>query len=349
MDVDDSASEEELQKGIGTNDSSERADAASLSLFIHITRLRRIESNIQQSVYRVDRSSSLPAQVIDCFIAELSKWKDQIPKETTQDTEVSPYDGYYYYLVYYNKALQLLLYPQLATADADTHIIKKCAEACGGVCRSYKQLHHQTNVGFSLMALHSVFLSGLTLLYCLWLAPKEVYTITTSNDLNACSIVLYVITERWPGARKYRDAFETIRQCVLDLIATSDQPRKPLSGLNADLRATLSDVQKLNPEGRSEFTRMMTDMVGGGDSQHVIAVTPQTFQAPFENTAPGQLEHIPGYAHGTGMTPLYDMGGAMGDSQYTGTGQPLSAMDLLDGFDMEDFLSSSNFYGDPLL
>lgn len=173
---------------------------------------------------------SLPAQMVSCFINELSRWKERIPKEPTKDSD-SPYESYVYYMVYYNKALQLLLYPQLAVAGIDTQIIKKCAEACGGVCRTYKQLHNQTNVGFSLKALHSVFLSCLTLLYCMWLSPKKVYNISTSNDLIACSIMLYVITKRWPGARKYRDAFESIRQCVLDLILSSEEPRKPLTDL----------------------------------------------------------------------------------------------------------------------
>jgi hypothetical protein len=38
--------------------------------------------------------------------------------------------------------------------------LQKCVEACGGVCKTYKRLHQNVAVGFSLMALHSVFFAG---------------------------------------------------------------------------------------------------------------------------------------------------------------------------------------------
>lgn len=162
-------------------------------------------------------------------------------------------------MVCYYKCLRFLLHPLILSEISDGKFLQKCAEACGGVCRTYKKLHQSMPVGFrlvsptsrtccfihlfllklpsySIMALHSVFLAGkfvfttafeqekellansilgLTLIYCAWASPKEVFTISTSNDMNACSIVLYIITERWPGARKYRDVYETIKQSEL--------------------------------------------------------------------------------------------------------------------------------------
>jgi hypothetical protein len=320
-------------------------------------RLRRIESNIQQSAYRVDRSAALPPSVVDRFVQELCAWKDSIPEDSPlQDTEQYSFDGYVYYMIYYYKTLRLLLYPHITTANINKDILVKCAEACGGVCRAYKNLHRQTSVGFSLIALYSVFLSGLNLVYCIWLSPKEVYKITTSNDLNSCSIVLYVITERWPGAKKYRDAFESIKQCVLDLIESSDQPRKPLINLNPGLRATLEDVQRLHPEGRADFSRMMTDMVSGvNESDQLSNVNmQQEYQAQFEDYANTQE---------TNDTPMFRFGKDAGVANFYGIesgengmnpepgemGQlPLGAMDFLDGFDMEDFLPSHQF-GIPMI
>lgn len=42
----------------------------------------------------------------------------------------------------------------------ESSFLKLCAEACGDVCQTYKKLHQSIPVGFSLMALHSVFLAG---------------------------------------------------------------------------------------------------------------------------------------------------------------------------------------------
>ena len=113
MDAFDSATQKDLES-IAQGQSVGQQAGAPLPCFIHITRLRRIKSSIQQSVYRVDKSSILPQQIIDRFLAELSAWKDQIPEEPpVRENEAYVYDGYIYYMVYYYKALRLLLYPHL--------------------------------------------------------------------------------------------------------------------------------------------------------------------------------------------------------------------------------------------
>ncbi|KUJ16071.1 uncharacterized protein LY89DRAFT_102668 [Mollisia scopiformis] len=189
------------------------AVSTSLSCFIHVCRLRRIESEIQQTIYRVDNSSPTSEDVVESFIQKLEDWREHIPRDARQlvgdkpttKTDTLVIDGYGYYMVYYYKCIRFLLHPLLSAPDTNVHFLKKCAEACGDVCQTYKKLHQSIPVGFSLMALHSVFLAGLTLVYCTWISPQEVFSIKTSSDMNACSIVLYIITERWPGAKKYRD------------------------------------------------------------------------------------------------------------------------------------------------
>lgn len=162
-------------------------------------------------------------------------------------------------MVYYYKCLRFLFHPILSAQQTHLRFVKKCAEACGGVCQTYKKLHQSIQVGFSLMALHSVFLAGLTLVYCTWLHPQDVFSITTSNDMNACSIVLYIITERWPGAKKYRDTYEAIKQSVLESVEESKyEPRKAIKRPHPDLLPNLDR----NEEGSLEVSRMVADMVG---------------------------------------------------------------------------------------
>lgn len=48
------------------------------------------------------------------------------------------------------------------------------------------------------------------LLYCLWLHGSDVWSIRLSNHLRACSSVLFVMGERTPWVRRYRDAFEAL-------------------------------------------------------------------------------------------------------------------------------------------
>lgn len=94
----------------------------------------------------------------------------------------------------------------------------------------------------TLMALQTVFMSGLTLAYCLWISPEEIFDITTSNGIHDCSIVLFVIAERVPAAKKYRNAFKVIRQRVIDRIPAMGpaerRSRERVPGLRAELAAS---------------------------------------------------------------------------------------------------------------
>lgn len=120
------------------------------------------------------------------------------------------------------------------------------------------------------MALHSVFLAGLTLIYCIWISPKEVFGIKTSNDVNACSIVLYIITERWPGAKKYRDVFESVKQTVLESIeANGYEERRAIKDLTPSLYETWKSLDE-GTEGRNEFEAMVGEMAGELKKSHRV-------------------------------------------------------------------------------
>ncbi|KAF2119199.1 luciferase-like domain-containing protein [Lophiotrema nucula] len=51
----------------------------SMSCFVHLTRLHRIESNIQQSIYRVDESGASEAEV-DRYMKQLEHWHKTMPR-----------------------------------------------------------------------------------------------------------------------------------------------------------------------------------------------------------------------------------------------------------------------------
>jgi hypothetical protein len=103
---------------------------------------------------------------------------------------------------------------------------------------------------------------GLTLIYCTWISPEEIFNSATSNDINACSIVLFVITERWPAAKKYRDAFEAVKQNVIDPLANgkSHGPRQAILLLKSVIPSGLPSADM--GEDWQEFSRIVTDMSG---------------------------------------------------------------------------------------
>ena len=54
--------------------------------------------------------------------------------------------------------------------------------------------------------------------YCIFLSPT-LWTFTVSNDLRACSSALFVIAERTPVVKKYRDALETVTGATMEFLA----------------------------------------------------------------------------------------------------------------------------------
>jgi len=181
-------------------------------------------------------------------------------------------------MIFYHKCRRLLLYPQITKKDVTPKFLKDCAGACAGICGAYKRLHQVLAVGYSLMALQTVFMAGLTLVYCLWISPHDIFDTTTTNGIHDCSVVLFVIAERVPAAKKYRNAFEIIRQRVIDRISDKDlselDTRKSVPGLTADLAASgcypiesnfhyaSGEEFDVDEEAMGQLSHILTDMSG---------------------------------------------------------------------------------------
>ncbi|KAF4501870.1 transcription activator acu-15 [Fusarium agapanthi] len=139
-------------------------------------------------------------------------------------------------LLEYHKARRSLLQP-LMTENChnypfETADYAACAESSGQICRLYRRLHRLSPIPFSLRDLHAVFLAGFTLIYCIRLCPS-IHSVERIGDVGACSTVLYVITEQWPSAKKYRDAFETISEKMLDPVKGQHLGNHSTGGLSS--------------------------------------------------------------------------------------------------------------------
>jgi hypothetical protein len=152
------------------------------------------------------------------------------------------------------------------------------------------------------MALQTVFMAGLTLVYCLWISPEEIFDSTTSNGIHDCSIVLFVIADRVPAAKRYRNAFEVIRQRVIDRISTAPpterRSRETVPGLTAELAdsASYPFESSANSSGNGHFnvddgsfeqlSHIITDMTG----EQFPGITEQADMDLFSVSLPHNLD-----------------------------------------------------------
>lgn len=72
----------------------------------------------------------------------------------------------------------------------------------------------------------------------------------------------YVMTERWPAARRYRDVFEQIKMSVTDVIAQGNYQATRAAGiLDAEMTERCRVLgQDLHGGARTDYSQMISDM-----------------------------------------------------------------------------------------
>lgn len=129
--------------------------SSNITLAIQCFRLKRLESHIQGKIYRVDRPISGLISKINPILKMLEDWHRALPPS-------SPYECDYLGMHYY-KAVRLLLQPFLTILPPTDQRIALCLQASGQLCQIFKRLHQRDSYGHSFIALHSVFIAGVTM------------------------------------------------------------------------------------------------------------------------------------------------------------------------------------------
>lgn len=213
-----------------------KAKHPSNTIFINQSiKLRRIESRFVEKFNIVGKQTDdsnvihkdqLP--LVETFFQELEVWRGNcegfsngIENETLR--------------LYYYRSVRLLIQPFLELMDPMDKLFRECQAAAGQICQLFKVFHEKTVFGHSTTAIHTVFVAGVTLVYCLWLARNKddmkrkalgdvsKHTRPTVsealfnglNDLRACSICLYVMTERSKFALIFRDTFDQLMTATI--------------------------------------------------------------------------------------------------------------------------------------
>lgn len=119
----------------------------------------------------------------------------------------------------------------------------------------------------------------------------------TSNGINDCSIVLFVIAERVQSAKRYRNAFEVIRQKVIDRISEAPERRRreTVPGLTQELVAPSSYASQpsmpfeANEGGYEEFSRIIQDMTGEDFLSAAFATTATGTEPVYQGMEPSAM------------------------------------------------------------
>lgn len=145
-----------------------------------------------------------------------------------------------------------------------------CAHSAASVCNAYKRLSQNKTLTYTMISLHSCFVAGLTLVYCIW-RDRRLFSYEVVEATQSCSQILTIFGEKWPGAVKYRDIFDALSQSLLKLALKQTHPLRCASSpsslqLNFDKQAlasgeTLPISPRLSEGSRPAMSDLVTDAV----------------------------------------------------------------------------------------
>ncbi|WWD17585.1 hypothetical protein CI109_102026 [Kwoniella shandongensis] len=180
-------------------------ETSEIHTHIHLARLQPLIACIQTHNSRITEFNPPSLNHLNNTRAALDHWRSAIHPQ-----QLNSHHPEHALLLEYHKALHLLVQPFLAVPQRSSSHISTCATAAGSICQAYKTIHQSESAGFFLLDLHDILVAGVTLIYCLWLNEPSIDSFTLLHDIGACSTVLFLISERWASAKRYRDAFEAL-------------------------------------------------------------------------------------------------------------------------------------------
>ncbi|KAI0526635.1 fungal-specific transcription factor domain-containing protein [Xylaria bambusicola] len=257
----------------------------SFSMAIWLFKMRRIESRIQFSIYRADKPLSALTSKMNQLYQDLESWKTSLT-ERFGDVDLN------YPMLHYHRAVRLLIQPFLPLLLPSDPYYLICLRAAGGVCQAHKRLHQSLEYGHSFIAVQHVFVAGITLLYGLWTQQHAIWSYSLSNDIRACSLVLFVMGERAPWVKKYRDAFEVLVNATMEKLE---------NGVN-NLAETAAVQMRNVTNSNTDFTTEQFDNLADGEEGDAWKVVAEL--ANWIDQPEGSLVWMPDFELLQNLSPM---------------------------------------------
>jgi hypothetical protein len=170
--------------------------------------------------------------------------------------------------IQYHKAVLFLFTVFLPALDTSDPRFITCTRSAACVCNAYKRLSQNKTLTYTMISLHSCFVAGLTLVYCIW-RDRALFSYDALEATRACSQILTIFGEKWPGAIKYRDIFDALSGSLFKLTITPatkipqfNSSRSLKLDLNAEpIQETLSSNVQVRPETTQSVMPTMSHMV----------------------------------------------------------------------------------------
>ncbi|KAI1495090.1 fungal-specific transcription factor domain-containing protein [Biscogniauxia mediterranea] len=269
-----------------------------MSYAIRLFKLARINSEIKYVANSVNRSTpsfAYPTMVNlhawqNEVLRQLDEWATDIP----QAQNIRDYT-HAILLLRYHSVRMLLLRPSPAIPRPDEETLRKCYSSAEESIRLFNQLYKNNLLVHNWMTFHTIVLSTVTMLYCIFSVQSIAATLEIENvtsNIQASLSVLSAVGEHWSGAKRSRDILDELASPLISWLVKKKQRqeeggpgalRQPLTNSSSprssppdpsDLSFTLDSADTSWPGALPEFDsiidgRLLSEQYGVMDSSNL--------------------------------------------------------------------------------
>lgn len=206
-----------------------------LSAFLHIVELRQIQSRIQETFYPVKISGTMDPNYLEqernSLRLALDDWITRAPRYSTPTP--ATFQSPDWFQIAYSHGLLLLYRPSPAFPTISLESLQICADSAISLISSYSSLYAKNKITYTWIALQSLFMASVTMLYTLWVSPqirKSTRKVVVQSNVRSCLALFDAMEHPWPLAKRFYGIIDRLGQAAVGLFDpnNNDAP-SPLS------------------------------------------------------------------------------------------------------------------------
>jgi hypothetical protein len=156
-------------------------------------------------------------------------------------------------LKYYH-CIMIIFRPSPAFPRPTEQALKICFEGAFETIRIYAELHRFANMANSWLTAHSVFVAGITMLYCLWVGHQvrlQTAFQTFTKQASSCSKLLEALAKTWSLAENARVKFDRLVQITINSWRSEQSKSATITSI-APMINEDGSFSRLPPSGQSD-------------------------------------------------------------------------------------------------
>lgn len=198
-----------------------RADVKDMSTFIHLIKLRKLNSEIYRTFHSISSTNFQGTADLDNarqdLYAQLNDWLITAPRYPMSS---SMFQSPEWFQTAYHLAVLALHRPSFAQPQPSIEALQICADSSISLISCYGSLYAKNKVSYSFVALSAIFMAAVTMLYSLRASPqvrKDLTRQVVDTNINSSLSLIRGISSGREVAEKAARVIQGLGNAVLSL------------------------------------------------------------------------------------------------------------------------------------